>query len=75
MGQLEQFAQQTFAGETERTTGGAVGWQDPHPRSDSKRVTGAKSPYLSWAGGIRGSRDIRHSNEVAPAGRRLAREQ
>jgi len=29
MGQLEQFAQRTFAEETGRTTGGAAGWQDP----------------------------------------------
>jgi hypothetical protein len=29
MGHLEQFAQRTFAEETERITGGAVGWQDP----------------------------------------------
>lgn len=29
MGQLELFAQRTFAEETERTTGGAAGWQDP----------------------------------------------
>jgi hypothetical protein len=29
MGQLELFAQRTFADETERMTGGAVGWQDP----------------------------------------------
>jgi hypothetical protein len=29
MGRPEQFAQQTFAEETERVTGGAAGWQDP----------------------------------------------
>jgi hypothetical protein len=29
MGHLEQFAQQTFADETERITGGAAGWEDP----------------------------------------------
>jgi hypothetical protein len=29
MGQSEQLAQRTFAEETERTTGGAIGWQDP----------------------------------------------
>src|SRR5215510_9188328 len=29
MGQLELFAQQTFAEETERMTGGAAEWQDP----------------------------------------------
>jgi hypothetical protein len=29
MGYLELFAQRTFAEETERITGGAVGWQDP----------------------------------------------
>jgi hypothetical protein len=29
MGQLELFAQRTFAEETERTTSGAAGWQDP----------------------------------------------
>jgi len=29
MGQLELFAQRTFAEETERMTGGAAGWQDP----------------------------------------------
>jgi hypothetical protein len=29
MGHLEQFAQRTFAEETERITGGAVAWQDP----------------------------------------------
>jgi len=29
MGQLEMFAQRTFAEETERMTGGAAGWQDP----------------------------------------------
>jgi hypothetical protein len=29
MGFLEIFAQQTFADETERITGGAAGWQDP----------------------------------------------
>ncbi len=29
MGYLEQFAQRTFAEETERITGGAAGWQDP----------------------------------------------
>jgi hypothetical protein len=29
MGQLELFAQRTFADETERMTGGAAGWQDP----------------------------------------------
>jgi hypothetical protein len=29
MGHLEQFAQRTFAEETERITGGAAGWQDP----------------------------------------------
>ena len=29
MGQLELFAQRTFAEETERITGGAAGWQDP----------------------------------------------
>jgi hypothetical protein len=29
MGQSEQLAQRTFAEETERTTGGAAGWQDP----------------------------------------------
>jgi hypothetical protein len=38
MGQLEQFAQQTFADETERTTGGAVGWQDP-PEIRLEKVT------------------------------------
>src|SRR5215510_12132336 len=36
-------------------------------------VTGADAPYLSGAGGIRRSRHVRHSNEVASAGRRLAR--
>jgi hypothetical protein len=30
------------------------------------RVSGAKSPYLSWAGGIRGSRDVRHSQSHDP---------
>ena len=29
MGQPEQFAQRTFAEETERVTGGAAEWQDP----------------------------------------------
>jgi hypothetical protein len=29
MGQLESFAQRTFADDTERITGGAAGWQDP----------------------------------------------
>jgi len=29
MGQLELFAQRTFAEETERITEGAAGWQDP----------------------------------------------
>src|SRR5262245_46225511 len=29
MGNLEQFAQRTFAEETESITGGAAGWQDP----------------------------------------------
>src|ERR1044071_9274611 len=29
MGQLELFAQRTFAEETERITRGAAGWQDP----------------------------------------------
>ncbi len=29
MGHPEQFAQRTFAEETERVTGGAAGWQDP----------------------------------------------
>jgi hypothetical protein len=29
MGHPEQFAQRTFAEETERATGGAAGWQDP----------------------------------------------
>ena len=29
MGQLELFAQRTFADETERMTGGAAEWQDP----------------------------------------------
>jgi hypothetical protein len=29
MGQSEQLAQRTFAEETERTTAGAAGWQDP----------------------------------------------
>lgn len=29
MGQLESFAQKTFAEETERITSGAAGWQDP----------------------------------------------
>jgi len=29
MGRLEQFAQRTFAEETERITQGAAGWQDP----------------------------------------------
>jgi len=29
MGQPEQFAQRTFAEETERVTEGAAGWQDP----------------------------------------------
>ncbi|TMQ21576.1 MAG: hypothetical protein E6J90_14065 [Deltaproteobacteria bacterium] len=29
MGHLEQFAQRTFAEETERVTAGAAGWQDP----------------------------------------------
>jgi hypothetical protein len=29
MGRLEQFAQRTFAEETERITSGAAGWQDP----------------------------------------------
>jgi hypothetical protein len=29
MGHPEQFAQRTFAAETERVTGGAAGWQDP----------------------------------------------
>ena len=38
MGQLEQFAQQTFADETERTTGGAAGWQDP-PEIRLEKVT------------------------------------
>ena len=38
MGQLEQFAQQTFAEETERTTGGAIGWQDP-PEIRLEKVT------------------------------------
>jgi hypothetical protein len=38
MGQLEQFAQRTFAEETERTTGGAAGWQDP-PEIRLEKVT------------------------------------
>jgi len=38
------------------------------------RVTGANTPYVSRVGGIARSRDVRHSNEVAPASRRLARE-
>ena len=29
MGQSEQLAQRTFADETERTTDGSAGWQDP----------------------------------------------
>ena len=29
MGRPEQFAQRTFAEETERVTKGAAGWQDP----------------------------------------------
>ena len=38
MGQLELFAQQTFADETERITGGAAGWQDP-PEIRLEKVT------------------------------------
>jgi len=38
MGQLELFAQRTFAEETERTTGGAAGWQDP-PEIRLEKVT------------------------------------
>jgi len=38
MGQLEQFAQRTFAEEAERTTGGAAGWQDP-PEIRLEKVT------------------------------------
>jgi hypothetical protein len=38
MGQLELFAQQTFAEETERMTGGAAGWQDP-PEIQLGKVT------------------------------------
>jgi hypothetical protein len=29
MGRLEQFAQRTFAEETDRITGGGIGWEDP----------------------------------------------
>ena len=38
MGQLEQFAQRTFAEETERITQGAAGWQDP-PEIRLEKVT------------------------------------
>jgi hypothetical protein len=38
MGRLEQFAQQTFAEETERITGGAAEWKDP-PELRLQRVT------------------------------------
>jgi hypothetical protein len=38
MGQLELFAQQTFADETERMTGGAAEWQDP-PEIRLEKVT------------------------------------
>jgi len=38
MGHLELFAQQTFAEETERITGGAAGWQDP-PEIRLEKVT------------------------------------
>jgi hypothetical protein len=38
MGQLELFAQRTFAEETERITGGAAGWQDP-PEIRLEKVT------------------------------------
>ncbi len=38
MGQLELFAQRTFAEETERMTGGAAGWQDP-PEIRLEKVT------------------------------------
>jgi hypothetical protein len=36
--------------------------------------TGANTPYMSGVGGIASSGDVRHSNEVAPASRGLARE-
>jgi hypothetical protein len=39
MGQSEQLAQRTFAEETERTTAGAAGWQDP-PEIRLDKVTG-----------------------------------
>jgi hypothetical protein len=38
MGHLEMFAQRTFAEETERITGGAIGWQDP-PEIRLEKVT------------------------------------
>ena len=38
MGHLEQFAQRTFAEETERITRGAAGWQDP-PEIRLEKVT------------------------------------
>jgi len=38
MGQLEMFAQRTFADETERMTAGAAGWQDP-PEIRLEKVT------------------------------------
>jgi hypothetical protein len=38
MAHLEQFAQRTFAEETERITGGAAGWQDP-PEIRLEKVT------------------------------------
>src|ERR1043165_9247878 len=38
LGQLELFAQRTFAEETERIAGGAAGWQDP-PEIRLEKVT------------------------------------
>jgi len=39
MGHPEQFAQRTFAEETERVTEGAAGWQDP-PEIRLEKVQG-----------------------------------
>ena len=44
---------------------------DPGP-SARLWVTGANTPFPGGFGGIGRSRDVRHSNEVASAGRRLA---
>jgi hypothetical protein len=47
MGHLEQFAQQTFADETERITAGAAGWQDP----PEIRLEKCRATASSWSAG------------------------